>query len=50
MTTFLVTKKYYIHKRNILFSSREDDFKNFHTKNNDDPLKRSRNYQKLTEK
>lgn len=51
MTTFLVTKKYYSQNRNILFSvSREDDFKNFHTKNNNDPLKRSRNYNKIAEK
>ena len=51
MTTFLVTKKFYNQKRNILFSgSKEDDFKNFHTKNNNDPLRRSRFYEKMADR
>jgi hypothetical protein len=48
MTTFLVTKKYLNHNRNVLYSkSKVDEFKNFHTKNNDDPMRRSRNYEKM---
>ncbi len=51
MTTFLITKKYYNHNRNILFSrSKEDQFKNFHTPDNADPFKRSRLYEKMAEK
>lgn len=51
MTTFLIVKKYYNHKRNVLFSgSKEDEFKNFHTKNNNDPFKRSRLYEKVADK
>ena len=51
ITTFLITKKYYKYKRNILYSvSKEDEFKNFHTKNNNDPFRRSRLYEKVAEK
>lgn len=51
ITTFLLTKKYFDNKRNILFSgSKEDEFKNFHTKNNNDPFKRSRLYEKVVDR
>lgn len=51
MATFLITKKYLSNQRNILFSvAKEDEFKNFHTKNNNDPFRRSRLYEKVAEK
>ena len=50
MMTFILSKRYFSNKKNILFSSNKENLKNSNNNNIDDGLKRSRDYEKASER
>jgi hypothetical protein len=50
MMTFILSKRYFSNKKNILFSTNQENLKNSNNKNIDDGVKRSRNCEKVSER